>query len=182
MHQTKGAFSDAVRSGAYQHFLGFLQLFCHRKVCEVALQCLNFRHPCSQASLLCSETLLHVLRQTEAAPADPLWSETWCSPTSFMYVQVPMDEAFSFVDPVPLATASVAQVHAAVLRGSNKDVVIKVSFVCAHGEHQESGMFQSWCSPNKRNIYRGLLSWLASTKSCVERCLIRSIYPLECDA
>ena len=46
-----------------------------------------------------------------------------------------MDEAFSFVNPVPLATASVAQVHAAVLRGSNKDVVIKVSVMqdlCTH--------------------------------------------------
>ena len=50
-------------------------------------------------------------------------------------LQVPMDEAFSFVDHVPLATASVAQVHAAILRGSNKDVVIKVSvveYLCAY--------------------------------------------------
>lgn len=53
-----------------------------------------------------------------------------------------MDEVFSLVDPVPLATASVAQVHAAVLRGSNKDVVIKVSFVCAHGERHQSGMIE----------------------------------------
>lgn len=38
----------------------------------------------------------------------------------------PVDAVFESVDPVPLASASVAQVHAAVLRGSRKDVVIKV--------------------------------------------------------
>lgn len=35
-------------------------------------------------------------------------------------------QVFSFVDPVPLASASVAQVHAARLRESGKDVVLKV--------------------------------------------------------
>lgn len=38
----------------------------------------------------------------------------------------PVDAVFESVDPVPLASASVAQVHAAVLRGSRKNVVIKV--------------------------------------------------------
>ena len=38
----------------------------------------------------------------------------------------PIDEVFTYVDPKPLATASVAQVHSAVLRASNKEVVIKV--------------------------------------------------------
>lgn len=39
---------------------------------------------------------------------------------------VPVEDIFESVDPEPLATASIAQVHAAVLRGSGKDVVIKV--------------------------------------------------------
>eukprot|EP01024_Parvocaulis_polyphysoides_P031857 TRINITY_DN28699_c0_g3_i1.p1 TRINITY_DN28699_c0_g3~~TRINITY_DN28699_c0_g3_i1.p1 ORF type:complete len:499 (-),score=67.72 TRINITY_DN28699_c0_g3_i1:91-1587(-) len=38
----------------------------------------------------------------------------------------PMESIFSVVDPVPLASASVAQVHTAVLRDSGKDVVLKV--------------------------------------------------------
>lgn len=38
----------------------------------------------------------------------------------------PIDDVFSYIDPRPLAAASIAQVHAAVLKGSNKDVVIKV--------------------------------------------------------
>eukprot|EP01023_Acetabularia_acetabulum_P016782 TRINITY_DN1830_c0_g1_i1.p1 TRINITY_DN1830_c0_g1~~TRINITY_DN1830_c0_g1_i1.p1 ORF type:complete len:517 (+),score=87.07 TRINITY_DN1830_c0_g1_i1:106-1656(+) len=38
----------------------------------------------------------------------------------------PMESIFSFVDPTPLASASVAQVHTAVLRDSGKDVVLKV--------------------------------------------------------
>eukprot|EP01026_Neomeris_dumetosa_P033933 TRINITY_DN2720_c0_g1_i14.p1 TRINITY_DN2720_c0_g1~~TRINITY_DN2720_c0_g1_i14.p1 ORF type:complete len:398 (-),score=34.75 TRINITY_DN2720_c0_g1_i14:332-1525(-) len=38
----------------------------------------------------------------------------------------PMESVFSFVDPVPIASASVAQVHPAVLRDSGKDVVLKV--------------------------------------------------------
>lgn len=37
-----------------------------------------------------------------------------------------LDDVFESVDPTPLATASIAQVHSAVLRGSGKDVVIKV--------------------------------------------------------
>ena len=37
-----------------------------------------------------------------------------------------LEDVFESVDPEPLATASIAQVHAAVLRGSGKDVVIKV--------------------------------------------------------
>jgi aarF domain-containing kinase len=37
-----------------------------------------------------------------------------------------LEDVFVSVDSAPLATASIAQVHAAVLRGSNKDVVIKV--------------------------------------------------------
>ncbi|PNW79251.1 hypothetical protein CHLRE_09g407801v5 [Chlamydomonas reinhardtii] len=38
----------------------------------------------------------------------------------------PWGNVFSSIDPVPLASASVAQVHAAVLKDSNKQVVIKV--------------------------------------------------------
>ncbi|KAJ7536640.1 hypothetical protein O6H91_12G076000 [Diphasiastrum complanatum] len=38
----------------------------------------------------------------------------------------PLEEVYEFVDEVPLASASVAQVHAARLRGSRKEVVIKV--------------------------------------------------------
>ncbi|MEW5308611.1 MAG: hypothetical protein WDW38_000556 [Sanguina aurantia] len=38
----------------------------------------------------------------------------------------PWQEVFSSLDSTPLASASVAQVHRAVLKGSNKDVVIKV--------------------------------------------------------
>ena len=38
----------------------------------------------------------------------------------------PIDSVFSSIDPQPLATASVAQVHTAVLRESQKEVVLKV--------------------------------------------------------
>ena len=38
----------------------------------------------------------------------------------------PLSALYESVDPVPLASASVAQVHAAVLRGSRKEVAIKV--------------------------------------------------------
>jgi len=38
----------------------------------------------------------------------------------------PVEEVFSSIDERPLASASIAQVHAAVLAGSNKEVVIKV--------------------------------------------------------
>ena len=38
----------------------------------------------------------------------------------------PVDIVFESIDPVPLASASVAQVHAAVLLGSRKNVVVKV--------------------------------------------------------
>ena len=38
----------------------------------------------------------------------------------------PPDRAFASIDPVPLASASIAQVHSAVLKSSQKDVVIKV--------------------------------------------------------
>eukprot|EP00210_Caulerpa_lentillifera_P006213 g5936.t1 len=38
----------------------------------------------------------------------------------------PMESAFSRVDSTPLASASIAQVHAATLKSSNKEVVIKV--------------------------------------------------------
>ncbi|KAG2487613.1 hypothetical protein HYH03_013752 [Edaphochlamys debaryana] len=38
----------------------------------------------------------------------------------------PWSNVFASIDPTPLASASVAQVHAAVLKGSNKQVVIKV--------------------------------------------------------
>jgi len=37
-----------------------------------------------------------------------------------------LEDVFESVDPVPLASASIAQVHAAVLRGSRREVVIKV--------------------------------------------------------
>lgn len=38
----------------------------------------------------------------------------------------PLEEVYEYVDPQPLASASIAQVHAARLRGSQKEVVIKV--------------------------------------------------------
>ena len=38
----------------------------------------------------------------------------------------PINAVFSSINPVPLATASVAQVHTAVLRESQKEVVLKV--------------------------------------------------------
>lgn len=38
----------------------------------------------------------------------------------------PIDDVFEFIDPRPLASASIAQVHAAVLKSSGKEVVIKV--------------------------------------------------------
>lgn len=41
-------------------------------------------------------------------------------------LKMPLEDVFVSVDPVPLASASIAQVHAAVLRGSNREVVIKV--------------------------------------------------------
>lgn len=55
-------------------------------------------------------------------------------PVSFEYIKkciaeelgTPIEEAFSTVDSVPLASASIAQVHAAKLKSSGKDVVIKV--------------------------------------------------------
>lgn len=39
---------------------------------------------------------------------------------------LPLEDVFEHVERTPLATASIAQVHAAVLRGSGQDVVIKV--------------------------------------------------------
>ncbi|EFN59765.1 hypothetical protein CHLNCDRAFT_59540 [Chlorella variabilis] len=41
-------------------------------------------------------------------------------------LRLSLEDVFVSVDLQPLATASIAQVHAAVLRGSNKEVVIKV--------------------------------------------------------
>ncbi|XP_058110684.1 uncharacterized aarF domain-containing protein kinase At5g05200, chloroplastic isoform X2 [Magnolia sinica] len=38
----------------------------------------------------------------------------------------PIDSVYEFVDPVPIASASIAQVHGARLKGSQQDVVIKV--------------------------------------------------------
>ncbi|KAL9247793.1 hypothetical protein vseg_021184 [Gypsophila vaccaria] len=38
----------------------------------------------------------------------------------------PIDSVYEYVDPTPLASASIAQVHAARLKGSQEDVVIKV--------------------------------------------------------
>ncbi|KAF8028199.1 hypothetical protein BT93_E0949 [Corymbia citriodora subsp. variegata] len=38
----------------------------------------------------------------------------------------PIDSVYEYVDPTPLATASIAQVHSARLKGSREDVVIKV--------------------------------------------------------
>ncbi|KAF6262619.1 ABC1 family-domain-containing protein [Scenedesmus sp. NREL 46B-D3] len=40
--------------------------------------------------------------------------------------QQPLESVFSYIDPQPLASASVAQVHSAVLAGSGKEVVVKV--------------------------------------------------------
>nr|KAJ0220965.1 hypothetical protein LSAT_V11C200097220 [Lactuca sativa] len=39
---------------------------------------------------------------------------------------VPIDSIYDYIDPTPLASASIAQVHAARLKGSQADVVIKV--------------------------------------------------------
>lgn len=41
-------------------------------------------------------------------------------------LSVPIDQAFEYIDPEPLASASIAQVHAARLKGGGKDVVLKV--------------------------------------------------------
>ena len=38
----------------------------------------------------------------------------------------PIESVYEYVDPTPLASASIAQVHGARLRGSQEDVVIKV--------------------------------------------------------
>ncbi|XP_068641975.1 uncharacterized aarF domain-containing protein kinase At5g05200, chloroplastic [Aristolochia californica] len=38
----------------------------------------------------------------------------------------PLDAVYEYIDPVPVASASIAQVHGARLKGSRKDVVIKV--------------------------------------------------------
>ncbi|KAI3427806.1 ABC1 domain-containing protein [Psidium guajava] len=38
----------------------------------------------------------------------------------------PIDSVYEYVDPIPLASASIAQVHSAKLKGSREDVVIKV--------------------------------------------------------
>uniref|UniRef100_A0A2P2KPK4 Uncharacterized protein MANES_07G142100 n=1 Tax=Rhizophora mucronata TaxID=61149 RepID=A0A2P2KPK4_RHIMU len=38
----------------------------------------------------------------------------------------PIDSVYAFVDPIPIASASIAQVHGARLKGSQEDVVIKV--------------------------------------------------------
>ncbi|GMY19015.1 uncharacterized aarF domain-containing protein kinase At5g05200, chloroplastic [Fagus crenata] len=38
----------------------------------------------------------------------------------------PIDSVYEYVDPTPIASASIAQVHGARLRGSQEDVVIKV--------------------------------------------------------
>ncbi|KAK9124780.1 hypothetical protein Sjap_014382 [Stephania japonica] len=38
----------------------------------------------------------------------------------------PIDSVYEYVDPVPIASASIAQVHGARLRGSQEDVVVKV--------------------------------------------------------
>lgn len=38
----------------------------------------------------------------------------------------PIDSVYEYVDPTPIASASIAQVHGATLRGSQEDVVIKV--------------------------------------------------------
>ncbi|KAK3235181.1 hypothetical protein CYMTET_54604 [Cymbomonas tetramitiformis] len=41
-------------------------------------------------------------------------------------MQRPLDQIFESIEEEPLASASVAQVHAAVLKGSNKEIVLKV--------------------------------------------------------
>ncbi|PNX55336.1 putative aarF domain-containing protein kinase, partial [Trifolium pratense] len=38
----------------------------------------------------------------------------------------PIESVYEYVDPTPLASASIAQVHGARLKGSQEDVVIKV--------------------------------------------------------
>ena len=49
----------------------------------------------------------------------------------------PASEVFSFIDPQPLASASVAQVHSAILVSSNKEVVIKVAQAVSQGAGSE---------------------------------------------
>ncbi|CAN6209718.1 unnamed protein product [Urochloa humidicola] len=41
-------------------------------------------------------------------------------------LQQPLDSVYEYIDPVPIASASIAQVHGARLKNSQKDVVIKV--------------------------------------------------------
>ncbi|OAY84301.1 uncharacterized aarF domain-containing protein kinase At5g05200, chloroplastic isoform X1 [Ananas comosus] len=41
-------------------------------------------------------------------------------------LQRPLDSVYEYIDPVPIASASIAQVHAARLKNSGEDVVIKV--------------------------------------------------------
>uniref|UniRef100_A0A0D9WWX8 ABC1 atypical kinase-like domain-containing protein n=1 Tax=Leersia perrieri TaxID=77586 RepID=A0A0D9WWX8_9ORYZ len=41
-------------------------------------------------------------------------------------LQQPLDSVYEYIDPVPIASASIAQVHGARLKSSQKDVVIKV--------------------------------------------------------
>ncbi|KAK1627712.1 hypothetical protein QYE76_002027 [Lolium multiflorum] len=41
-------------------------------------------------------------------------------------LQRPLDSVYEYIDPVPIASASIAQVHGARLKNSQKDVVIKV--------------------------------------------------------
>lgn len=41
-------------------------------------------------------------------------------------LQRPLDSVYEYIDPVPIASASIAQVHGARLKSSQKDVVIKV--------------------------------------------------------
>ena len=60
------------------------------------------------------------LDQTEPVP----WNVI--SRTIQEELKQPISTVFSSINPVPLATASVAQVHTAVLRDSQKEVVLKV--------------------------------------------------------
>ena len=60
------------------------------------------------------------LDQTPSAPFD------YIRRTVEAELGMTLEDVFESVDPVPLASASVAQVHAAILRGSRREVVIKV--------------------------------------------------------
>ena len=83
----------------------------------------TIRHVCAAANALESR-----LPKTQHQPVSrSLWQ--LCRAIIAEDLGMPLESAFSFVNEVPLATASIAQVHRAVHRASGKEVVIKVRAV-----------------------------------------------------